>query len=186
MRREREENNEALKRFFTKWLTIAFSDIQMFDRQIVLYIAEVLSRFARSENLYRIKRLPHLRPQTVVEMLLEAEIRSRPSEPEFDPFDERDIRKHLADFALFMTGIFREYIQRIGVLDLYMREGSESYRKVYEFDSLLAQPQAHIFNQLGHKFEMYSGGINYMRKVYFDNKMPPGIPPHILKAFYLS
>ncbi len=180
------QNQESLRRFFLRWLTTAFSDVQIFDRNVVLYIAEVLTRFARSENLHRIKRFPTLRPMTVVEMLIEAETRSRPSEPEFDPFGERDIRKHLADYALFMTGIFREYIEKLGILDLYFREGSESYQKVYEFDAVLAQPTAELFHQLGDRFEVYSGGINYMRKVYFDNKMPVGIPPHILRSIFLD
>lgn len=180
------ERNQGLYRFFTRWLTNAFTDVQLFDRSVVLYIADLLSRFARSENLHFIRRLPDKNLETVVEMLLEAEIRSRPSEPEFDPFCERDIRKHVADYALFMTGIFREYVQRIGILDLYFKKGSESYRKVYEFDASLAQKHAAIFRQLYDKFEQYSGGINYMKKVYFDYKMPEGLPKDLLLSFYIE
>lgn len=184
--KEQETRNEALYRFFTKWLTNAFTDIQLFDRSIVLYIADILSRFARSENLHDIRRLPHSKLETVVNMLLEAEVRNNPSEPEFDPFTERDIRKHIADYTLFMTGIFREYIQNIGILDMYLFKGSESYRKVYEFDSALAQRQAPIFSLLHKKFDEYSGGINYMKKVYFDYKMPTNFPQEIIRSFYVN
>lgn len=186
MNSEKKDRNDLLNNFFTRWLTAAFSDIQIFERNSVLYIAEILSRFANSDMLHRIQKLPHLKSNTVVEMLIQAEDRSRPSEPGFDPFGERNIRKNVADYTLFMTGIFREHIEKHGILDFYFCEGRNSYKHVYEFDRNLAQPQAAIFDQLHTNFEQYSSGINYMKKVYFDAKMPTGVPQEILKTIVLN
>lgn len=186
MDREKKDRNELLSKFFTRWLTAAFSDVQIFERSAVLYIAEILSHFANSEKLHKIQNMPQLKPNSVVEMLLQAEERSLPSESGFDPFGERNIRKHVADYTLFMTGIFREHIEGNGFLDFYLHEGRSSYKQVYEFDKSLSQPQAAIFDQLHTNFEEYSGGINYMKKVYFDSKMPAGTPADILKTIYLN
>ncbi len=184
MSRSHQESNEILVQFFRHWLTAAFTDIQIFHRETVQYIAETLSRFTRTEKMHYIKRRPELNLKSVVDMLLEAECSSVPSEPEFDPFGERDIRKNVADYTLFMTGIFREHVEFLGIMDFYLQEGSKSYRQVYEFDKNLCQPQAGVFQQLHYKFEEYSGGINYMKKVYFDAKMPVGMPPELIRSFY--
>lgn len=186
MFRENKDPNEMLTSFFTRWLTEAFSDVQIFDRNAVLYIAEILGHFANSEILHKIQNLPQLKSNTIVEMLIQAEDKSQPSEPGFDPFGERNIRKHVADYTLFMTGIFREYIEKIGILDLYFHEGRNSYKQVYEFDKSISKPKAGIFEQLHTNFEQYSSGINYMKKVYFDAKMPVNTPRDILKTIYLN
>jgi len=178
--------NEMLTRFFTRWLTEAFSDVQIFDRNAVLYIAEILGHFANSEMLHKIQNLPHLKSNTIVEMLIQARGKNQPSEPGFDPFGERNIRKHVADYALFMTGICREYIEKSGILDFYFYEGRNSYKQVFEFDKSISQPQAGIFEKLHTNFEQYSSGINYMKKVYFDAKMPVNTPRDILKTIYLN
>lgn len=178
------EQHPNLELFFDRWLTAAFKDIQIFEQTAVNYISTVLTRFAMAEKLYQVERLPELQPKSVVDMLLEAEARSRPSEREFDPFSERELRKHVADYILFMTGIFREYVNDLGILDFYFQEGRKSYRQVYEFDKSLSQPHAGVFMKLHANFERYSGGINYMKKVYFDEKMPQGTPPIILKQIY--
>lgn len=178
------EKHPNLEPFFDRWLTAAFKDIQIFEQTAVNYISTVLTRFAKAEKLLQVERLPELQPKSVVDMLLGAEMRSRPSEKEFDPFGERDLRKHIADYILFMTGIFREHVLGLGILEFYFQEGRKSYRHVYEFDRSLSQPQAGVFMKLHSNFERYSGGINYMKKVYFDEKMPPGTPPIILKHIY--
>ncbi len=186
MFREKEDRNEMLTKFFTRWLTEAFSDVQIFDRNAVLYIAEILGHFANSEMLNKIQNLPQLKSNTIVEMLIQAKDKSQPSGPGFDPFGERNIRKHVADYTLFMTGIFREYIEKIGILDFYFYEGRNSYKQVYEFDKSISKPQADIFEQLHTNFEQYSSGINYMKKVYLDAKMPANTPRDILKTIYLN
>jgi len=160
---------ESLKRFFRKWVRVAFGDLGLADEGIQIYVSDMLARFARTENLYRIRNL-----HTVVEMLLEAEHYAHPGEPLFSPFQEREIRKHVADYTLFMTGIFREYVQRLGLMDLYIREGEKSYRDVYEFDRMLSRPEWVIFKTLFESFEHVSGALDYMKKVYFRPEVHRG------------
>lgn len=165
---------DSLKRFFGKWTRIAFADVDLRDEGIQSYVSDLLTRFARTDSLYRIKNLRGNPLYTVVEMLLEAEHFAHPSEPLFNPFHEREIRKHAADYTLFMTGIFREYVERLGVMDYYMKEGERSYYQVYEFDSVLAKPESYLFRELFQHFENISGALDYLKKVYFRPEMHRG------------
>jgi len=156
----------ALKAFFHRLTRRSFGDLYLADEAVVDYISGMLARFARTENLYRIKRLRGKKLETVVEMLLEAEIMER----NFDIFEEREIRKHIGDYTLFMTGIFREYVERVGIMDYYLREGERSYWSVYEFDRVFLGPNPALFKELSSRFELYSGALNYMKKVYFRSE----------------
>ncbi len=160
-------NQTGLYRFFRKWTGVAFEDLGLRSRQIAEYVSDLLTRFARTENIYRIRDLRGRRLTTIVDMLLEAEETGHVGEPGFDPFREREIRKHVGDFALFMTGIFRDYVEQLGVMSLYTREGERSYYEVYEFDSSLSVPGSELFKQLFQEFERVSGALDYMRRVYF-------------------
>ena len=77
-----------------------FEDVRLEEPQVATYVAAVLADFARTENLYRIRNAQGKRLEDVGEML----VGSNPL-LEAASFDrEREVRKHVGDFTLFMTG----------------------------------------------------------------------------------
>jgi hypothetical protein len=77
------------------------------------------------------------------------------------------MRKQVADYALFMSGLFRTHVEQRGALDYYFEEGQRSYWKVSELDLTLYRTGFVFFQQLSKNFEFYSGALDYMRKAYF-------------------
>jgi hypothetical protein len=130
------------------------------------YIADVLTDFAHAENLYKIRDLQGRRIETVVEMLLEA---TRRRELGSDLRKERDIYKHTGDYVLFMSGIFREYVEKSAFLGYYLQEGERAYHVVFDMDLQLHRP-AYLFFELARRFEFYSGAVHYMRKTFFKDR----------------
>ncbi len=155
-----------LYRFFWRNLQRAFYDLQLPAGEVLAYLADRLAYFARTDHLYRIKALPEWKIETVVETLLELET-ARREKPEFAAGDEALVRRHIGDFTLFMTGIFREYVSHLGIVDFYMLEGARSYRRVFELTKGDLGDKAAVFLQLSQGFERYSGALDYMKKVYF-------------------
>jgi hypothetical protein len=133
----------------------------------------MLTAFARSDQLYRLQAADGHRIDSVVEMLT--------AQPEaFDPLQppvkkERELRRYVGDYTLFMSGLFRSYIEKTGVLDYYVQEGRRSYWKVSEFDLALYQTGFLLFQELSKNFEYYSGALDYMRKACFAQS--PGSDP---------
>src|SRR5437870_10681675 len=83
-----------------------FADLQLCDPRVATYVSALLTDFTHTDNLYRIRDAQGQRLDDVGEMLIE-------SNPllEASSFDrERQVRKHIGDYTLFMTGIFPENV----------------------------------------------------------------------------
>lgn len=174
MHKQEELSIPALRRFFDKWLYCTFVDLGLHSDGVREYLTDLLTRFARTENLYRLKAWGGKEVLTVVEMLLEAEARAHPESSQFNPNDEREIRRHVGDYTMFMTGIFREYVSAIRVLDLYIKQGELAYLGVSELDEIAERHTAPLFRRLFREFERLSGALDYMKKVYFRPDIQPG------------
>jgi len=166
-RRMEKSSYAHLKRFFQPLTTRAFGDLGFRDEKVNDYISDVLSRFARTENLYRIKSAAGKRLESIVEMLLEIEDCLDLQRDTFNPFRGKEIQQHLGDYTLFMSGIFREYVERKGFFRLYILQGAKAYREVAEYLRLLYRSEAHLFRNMSEMFEQYAGAMSYMKKVYF-------------------
>jgi hypothetical protein len=164
--RNPQKNDSSLHQFFRNLARKSFTDLWIWDEAVIDYLVEMLTRFARSENLYRIKRSTGKRLETVVELLIEV---NPPLDFETDrsPVWERTVRQHIGDYTMFMTGIFRENVERRGILDYYLYEGRRAYLAVSELDRLLYRPGADLFKKLSRDFEYLTGALTYMKKVHF-------------------
>ncbi len=142
-----------------------YDDSQIRDRDVTAYVAGLLTRFADARELYRIRDARGRRLEDVAEMLIA-------SNPLLDArsFDrEREVRKHVGDYTLFLCGLFPEFVARVrrsparldSVVD-YIRAGKESYRVVATFDE--HQAEAPLFRKLAEWFEVCVYGLNLVKQ----------------------
>ena len=149
--------------FFLALTRKSFGQLGVGDQQIVEYVASVLTDFARTDRWLALRDAEGRRLSSVVEMLLAQlgpDTRAR-------VIGERAVRKYVGDYTLFMSGLFRKYVERGGYLDYYLDEGKRSYLAVSMLDVSLYRPDFLIFEELGKGFEHYSGALDYMRKCFF-------------------
>jgi hypothetical protein len=153
-----------LKEFFSPMVRRAFWELGLGEREIIDYVSDVLSGFARADNLYRLRSIQGNAIDSVVEMLSEAMVMpAGRSRIEW----ERGVRKYIGDYTLFMSGLFRSYVRRGGYLDYYLEEGRRAYWAVSELDLSLYRTGFLLFQELSKNFEFYSGALDYLRKAYF-------------------
>lgn len=157
----------TLKRFFDRVVRRSFGDLALTDDPAAEYLSDLLTRFARTDALYPPSAVTTQRLESVAELLLEIQRAWDADSPHFDPVRERELRRHIGDYTLFMTGLFRERVEHLSVTGYYIREGKRSYRFVSEHDRADARPQAKLFWALADRFEGYAGVLTYVRKVYF-------------------
>lgn len=142
------------------------------------YLASLLSRFARTDQLYAVRGSAGQRLESVVEMLLEVQQAWALDQPDSNPFREREIRQHIGDYTLFMTGIFPEHVERHATTRLYVREGKRAYRVVADFQRSALKPDARLFAALSVGFESYGAALRYMKRVYLrPAEGPPALQP---------
>ncbi len=106
------------------------ADVRLTDPRLASYVSGLLVGFTHVDNLYRIRDSRGRRLEDVGEMLLE----SYPliGGGSFDR--EREVRKHVGDYVLFMTGLFPESLEgarrfrqlRLDACVDYMKAGKES------------------------------------------------------------
>lgn len=80
---------------------------------------------------------------------------------------DHEVRKHVGDYNLFVSGLFRAYVDKLGVIDYYLAEGRQSYAQVSELDLKLYKTGFMLFQELSNNFEYYDGAVDYMRKAPF-------------------
>lgn len=166
-------NGNRLKSFFFQCAQRSFHELGLHDAAIVDYVANVLTTFAHADRLYRLRAPSGRRLDSIVEML--GMYLAQHPEQHHPVERERELRKYVGDYTLFMSGLFRAHIEQYGVLDYYLTEGRRSYWKVSELDVTLYHTGFLLFQELSKNFEYYSGALDYMRKAYF---MPtPGEDP---------
>jgi hypothetical protein len=169
---EKRLSSDRLHDFFSNVIRQSFWQLGINDATVVGYVADVLTDFAKSDNLYRMRASGGRKVESVVEMLAD---RSSEAADESQILRERSVRKYVGDYALFMSGIFRSYVEGRGYLQYYISEGSRSYWTVSELDLSLYRTGFILFQELSKKFEYYSGALDYTRKAYFAPE--PGEDP---------
>ncbi len=168
---------DNLSRFFRDVTRQTYGELGIHDETLVGYVSDLLTRFARSEGLYRLRDAAGRPLDTIVDMLLEL---ARPVWRErgverTHPEREREIRRHIGDYALFMSGLFPEHVARRGGLAYYHEQGRRAYGAVFEHDRARYRPGAALFAALAAEFPRHAGALTYMRKVRF--RRPPDTPP---------
>src|SRR5262249_3911482 len=167
-----------LPRFFERVTRQSFHDLALDDTPVARYLTDLLTRFARTEALYAVRDLPGRRLETVADSLLAIQRVWAWDSPAFNPQAEQTLRRHIGDSTLFMTGVFREHVERLAAIDYYLHEGRRAYRFVFETARAGGRTDAPLYRRLSDRFEHFAGALSYARKGYFRSEQwPPGIRP---------
>jgi hypothetical protein len=168
----------GLAGFFDCLVRRALGDLRVPGEGLAPYLALLLARFPRTDQLYALRDAAGRRIDSVVGLRLEAERAWAFDAPDFDPFRERRVRQHIGDYTLFMTGVFREHIERQSATGFYVREGRRAYQAVADFERSALRPEARLFGRLADEFERYAGALSYMKRVYLrPADTPPSFQP---------
>ena len=143
------------------------AEIGIRDPEVVAYVSQLLAEFCETDQLFKIRNEADRPITDLGEMLLE-------SDPVYGPapcFDrERQVRKHIGDYALFFTGMFPESInrfrlrrQRLENFVEWMKAGKESYYIVSKFEHFEYAKVAPLFAHLSREFEGCVYGLNMVK-----------------------
>ena len=142
-------------------------EIGIRDPQVVSYVAQLLSEFCDAEQLLKIRNMSGTPLNDVGEMLIESDPIYGPA-PSFDR--ERQVRKHIGDYTLFLAGMFPESInhfrlrrQRLENFVEWVKAGKESYYIVSKFEHFEYAKVAPLFASLSKNFEECVYGLNMVK-----------------------
>ena len=167
----------SLARFFESVVRQALGDLRLGGPAEGAYLAQLLTRFARAEELYAIRDAAGRPLDSVAGLLIEAERAWDFRAPDFDPFRERRVRQHVGDYALFMTGLFREHVERrVGARTTSAR-GSAPTRPWRTSSARPSGRRPRLFAALAAGFERYAAALGYLKRGLFPpRRVAPGPP----------
>jgi hypothetical protein len=160
--------NHPLRALFGELVqTRLLGTAQLNDIPAAKYVAGVLVDFCHTDNLYKIRNSSGKTLEDVGEML----IASNPMLEGRSFIYEREVRKHVGDYTLFLAGMFPEYVARIhrqkrrleSFVD-YLKAGKESYSVVAAFDQFEFKDEAPLFRRLSERFELCVFGLNLVKQ----------------------
>ena len=160
--------SHALQSLFGELIHLHFDqEIGLRDSEVQDYIVNMLAEFCEVRQLYQIHDANNRPLDDVGEMLLEADPIYGPA-PSFDR--ERQVRKHIGDYTLFLAGMFPDSVnryrlrrQRLENLVDFIKAGKESYFIVSKFDQFEYAKLAPLFGKLAHEFESCVYGLNLVK-----------------------
>lgn len=169
--------SHPLRAFFQERVQEHFEqEIGLRDDELQAYVANMLTDFCDCEQLYKIRDAAGRPLHDVGEMLMESDPVFGPA-PSFDR--ERQVRKHIGDYALFCTGMFPESLnhfrlrrQRLENFVDWMKAGKESYYIVSTFEQFEYAKVAPLFAKLSHEFEACVFSLNQVKNELLERQHP--------------
>jgi len=173
--------NHPLKPFFQQAVRNSYEGkLGLNDPDVTNYVARLLCEFTDAENLYQV-RDESGRPIEELDEMMRAADPVHGTAASFD--EERAMRKHIGDFALFVGGMYPESTgsgHRIRLhhpsLEELIRAGKESYYIVSQFNLFEYEHEAALFARLSDRFERCVLGLTLIREEFAKRK-PPLLPP---------
>jgi hypothetical protein len=160
-RRRHVPGDHPIRQMFRSLTEMSFEQIELRDRDLMRYVADLLVEFIHVDNLYRLRDAHGKRLEHLVDMLIER--------PEQGAGDEREARKHIGDYALFIVGLYPESLtrrRRAVSPEYYIAQGKEAYLSVAEMDR--AKPTETLFRKLSDRFEYCVTALNLEKTVLQD------------------
>jgi hypothetical protein len=178
------EQEHALRQMFHELVGGCYDQyLGMHDAEVSTYVADLLTEFCASDKVYRVRDAQG-KPMKDVVAMLAASDPVLGTAPSFDA--EREIRKHIGDYALFFAGMYPESMHlwrqrdRESFLEM-VRAGKESYYVVSQFNVFEYALEAPLFTRLSENYELCIYGLNMVRsEMDRRHAIPPPQKPKLL------
>lgn len=157
----------TLYQFFRHQLGHGFAAHGLSEPATVDYVSEVLARFAHTRGLYAVVDADGRPLEHVVDFLLAAcdDDARRP-----DRARGRSILRHLGEYTLFMSGLFRERLKARGELNYYLAQGASAYWRCADVEPQPGRRQ--LFRRLHDDFTRIADTLDDMRHTRFPLPAP--------------
>ena len=123
----------SLYQFFRRQLQQGFASSGIDDLPALDYVSDMLTRFSRTQQLYPITSSNGETLEHIVDFTIEARRAQGWDGHRPDRARELMVTRHIGEYTLFMSGLFRERLQARRELDYYYSHGRSAYLQCADF-----------------------------------------------------
>lgn len=153
----------SLQQFFRHQLQQSFHEHGLNDAGTIDYVADVLARFAYTRLFYALHDAEGRPLEHIVDMLIANQEAQDGARGRAVRSHANTIMKHIGDYTLFMSGLFRERVAARGELDYYLAHGRNAFWRSADYEPNPAR--RHTFRRLYQDFAPISDMLDYLRRV---------------------
>jgi len=150
----------SLYQFFRHQVHHGFHRQGIMESGTVDYVSDMLARFAEVRSFYALQNSAG-RPLEYIVDLLDAWQNTEAT----GPSRRRFIQRHLGEYTLFMSGIFRDRLKARGELNYYLAHGSSAYWRCA--DAEINPRNRQVYRHLHQNFDRISNTLDFMRREQF-------------------
>ena len=144
--------------FFRRHVLHGFGIHGLNQPPLVDYVSDLLARFARVSAVFPFRDTEGRPIETIAGLLV-----ARHTELDSHEHSPRHIREqlflhHLADYALFMSGLFRDRLRARGQLAYYREHGQGAFARCARLEA--NSERARVYRQVGREFGQISDALD--------------------------
>lgn len=156
----------TLYQFFRRHVQRGFGMHGIDEPATVDYVSDVLTRFAHTPALYSIKdSTTGISLERIAQLLVEWRRAQGGDEGRADRGREALVIRHIGEYAMFMSGLFRERLRARGELNYYLDNGRSAYWRSADYEHNPAR--ARVFRRLYYDLERIAVALDAMRREQF-------------------
>ncbi len=155
----------SLYQFFRHQVQRGFDRHGLAEPATVEYVSDMLKRFAQTRALYAIHDQRGRSLDRIAELLAEYYGGGQPKDAVPDRHRQSTVARHIGEYALFMSGVFRERLRRRGELDYYVFNGRNAFRHCAYHE--LSPKRQQLFRLLGCRFGHIADALDHMVRAQF-------------------
>ncbi len=153
----------SLQQFFRHQLLQSFQACGLEETSTVEYVSDVLARFAHTRLFHALRDADGRPLEYIVDMLAAWQQAQGLGGGRRDYARERTIARHIGDYTLFMSGLFRERLKMRGELDYYVAHGRSAFWLSADYETNPVRRQT--YRRLYQDFGPISDTLDYLRHV---------------------
>jgi hypothetical protein len=152
----------SLYHFFRHQLQHGLGKSGFAEPATVDYVSDILTRFAHTRALYALRNSDGMPLEYIADMLSEW---YRAQGIELTPPDrsrQAAVIRHIGEYSLFMSGLFRERLKARGELNYYTAHGSNAFWHCADYEPNLQRKR--LFRGLYLNFSYITDTLDYIRR----------------------
>ncbi len=148
----------GLYSFFRRHIQNGFNEQGLAQPALVEYVSDLLTRFVRVNVLFPFHTSEGRTLETIAGLLIAMQAEERNDTPTPGRVRESLILHHIADYALFMSGVFRDRLKYRGQITYYREHGQNAFARCARLEPNLRR--AAVLRHVSRDFEPISNALD--------------------------
>lgn len=159
----------TLQQFFRRQVRHGFGKHGLAEPATVDYVTDVLTRFAHTRSLYAVQDRQGRPLDRITDLMAEWHGPGPDDSP--DRHRQASVARHIGEYTLFMSGLFRDRLRSRGELDYYMANGRNAFLHCSYYE--LNPTRQNVFRGLHFNFRQIANALDHMVRLQFPFSSTP-------------